>query len=203
MLALAAYSAALNSCGALRLPGLMAQLLALYVLLRLPEFRWMTVAWLATTAFFFLTAGLGLAQLGTRFFYPVATTPDTWRAEIAKLQPQHLYLDPYALCSVYDYRMPPDSTAYSSSLTYIGAWPPPDVFPPGSAILIARQTLCRTSLLPEGSFPQVPLPGFARAYPSAAANPFDLVLIRVDRKPDGTTGWSLVDPAPNPSKNSP
>ena len=101
------------------------------------------------------------------------------RTQLAALSPAHIYVDEFALDSVFDYRLPPHSTDVHFSLPRWRAFVHPEDFPPGTLLVVSKQTAF-TMGLRDARGRYIPLPSALLAYlfPQQSGNPYDCVIIR-------------------------
>jgi hypothetical protein len=99
-------------------------------------------------------------------------------AEIAQLQPRRLYLDPYAMRELYDYRLPANAFDFEFSSTT--GWDPPgnpQTLPPDSVSVVSVKIAFPTRLSPDAGKQGRPLKIFGHPIGGMFQNPYDLEIM--------------------------
>ncbi len=84
-------------------------------------------------------------------------------AEIARLDPQRLYLDAYAMRELYDYRLPDNAFGYETSASTGWGTPHPGTLPSNSVSVVSVKLAFPTRLSPDAGKEGRPLRFFGRA----------------------------------------
>jgi len=151
------------------------------MLVLLTRTTWSPPAWLAYTAIFVLAAFGHAHEAIQHALADRLPSPDQRNAllaQIAQLQPRQLYLDPYAVRELYDYRVPANAYDYESSSTT--GWGGPTSqgdMPPNAVMVVSVGQTLPTKRTPSPGQSRRPLRILGVTMPGLAANPYDLEIL--------------------------
>jgi hypothetical protein len=171
---------ALFSASGQRGPALYLTLTILFLVRHLKK-RYRLTGWLVWGGLFlmiFLASGYEIIQVISMPFAPAPPPQRAIRDQVEALNPAHIYVDEFALDSVFDYRLPPHCTDVHFSLLSWKAFVSPEDFPQGTFLVVSKQTAF-TMGLRDARARYIPLPSSLLAYlfPNQSGNPYDCVII--------------------------
>jgi hypothetical protein len=108
-----------------------------------------------------------------------ATQAESLREAIAKIGPAPLYADEYAEAALFDYNLPANTLDYHFSLPDRFTTFDPANFPPGSYLVISKETLLRAKAYDRYHLgpPPTLIPLVGRFFTVKPANPYDIVIV--------------------------
>ncbi|HEX4139802.1 MAG TPA: hypothetical protein VHY09_05605 [Candidatus Methylacidiphilales bacterium] len=142
---------------------------------------WVLPGWLAYTAIFLLAA---FGHDHAAIQHALADRPpgpeqrNALLTQIAQLQPKRLYLDPYAVRELYDYRLPPNAYDYATcSTTGWGGPKSQSDMPSDSVLVVSVGNTLPARHTPNPGQGRRLLRVFGVTIPALAANPYDLEIL--------------------------